>query len=688
MKKLVRASTCIALALCLICSIFTVTAGAATAGSDVSNNPLYDDDSYWNGYDPDSDPDDIGSYSICFIADKTYFGDFTKMYCYIYDLTPHTEEGISYEPIDGNGRSLSTWGGNQCVMEPSGKQAAVSVESFTTAGEIWYLDLYDRDIRLNPDDTYLCIFTADWQAQTCDMIVGTPSMGMSHVAYLTGDIKENPVDSNKHTYTVSWSNVDASKYAQPLTITSIGNVTGTAYAKGQTPYSKFLAFVSSTGKDGLRNALSFNNKTSQQTIDDIATNPAINLSKSEIQKAIDEANAIIRETEPDAEPIAWDASLSPARDDTPDPSGFPYPTPEFSNIESTSDGVKLSWDRINGVYGYRVFYKNKKGGWTALGTTVSDNFTDTDVRDGATYTYTLRCVDTDGSYISDYNHDGVAFTYVSPVPSVPQIAKLENTADGVKLSWNPVGNADKYRVFYKNKKGNWVKLGDTADTTFTDTIVSDGVTYTYTLRCLDSNGAYSSSYYSKGWNHTYKKVTLDTPEVTSLSSTSQGVNLAWNEVAGATAYRVFYKNKNGGWTKLGDTSSTFFVDTVVSSGTSYTYTVRCLNSAGRYCSSYDPNGSTITYDSGISAPKVTKLESTSSGVKLTWNRESGVNAYRVFYKNKKGSWTKLGDTASDTFTDTDVHVGGTYTYTVRALNSSGRYCSGYNSTGYTHTYNP
>ena len=64
---------------------------------------------------------------------------------------------------------------------------------------------------------------------------------------------------------------------------------------------------------------------------------------------------------------------------------------------------------------------------------------------------------------------------------------------------------------------------------------------------------------------------------------------------------------------------------------------------------------------------------------------NGAEKYRVYRKGEKG-WTRLFDTTSTTFTDTNLYADTEYTYTVRCINSSAnKFTSGYNSKGFTVT---
>ena len=258
--------------------------------------------------------------------------------------------------------------------------------------------------------------------------------------------------------------------------------------------------------------------------------------------------------------------------------------------------------------------------------------------------------------------------------ATPKISKAESINGGVKISWSKVKGAVKYRVYYKGSKG-WTRLADTTSTSYTDSKVSSGKTYTYTVRCINSSATkFTSGYDSKGKSVKY----ISAPKITKAESVNGGVKLTWSKVNGAEKYRVYVKNGKS-WKKLADTTSTSYTDSKVSSGKTYTYTVRCINSsATKFTSGYDSKGKTVKY---ISAPKITKAESVNGGVKISWNKSNGAEKYRVYYKGSKG-WTRLADTTSTSYTDSKVSSGKTYTYTVRCINSSAtKFTSGYDSKG-------
>nr|WP_270261059.1 hypothetical protein [Ruminococcus bromii] len=344
-------------------------------------------------------------------------------------------------------------------------------------------------------------------------------------------------------------------------------------------------------------------------------------------------------------------------------------TPKISKAESVYGGVKLTWNKVNGAAKYRVYYKGRKG-WTRMVDTTSTSYIDKDVSSGRNYTYTVRCISADGkSFTSGYDSKGTTIKYIA----APEISKLENVNGGVKISWNKVNGAAKYRVYYKGRKG-WTRMVDTTSTSYIDKDVSSGRNYTYTVRCISADGkSFTSGYDSKGTTIKY----IAAPEISKLENVNGGVKITWNKVSGAAKYRVYYKGSKG-WTRMVDTTSTSYIDKDVSSGRNDSYTVRCISADGKsFTSGYDSRGTTIKY---IAAPEISKLENVNGGVKITWNKVSGASKYRIYQKNSS-DWFRVSDTTSNSIVDKSVDVG-TYTYTVRCISDDGKsFESGFNPKG-------
>ena len=335
--------------------------------------------------------------------------------------------------------------------------------------------------------------------------------------------------------------------------------------------------------------------------------------------------------------------------------------PQISGFSNTSTGTKISWNSYSGAVKYRVYVFNGKS-WSRVGESTTTNFTHNSLRDGVTYRYTVRAMDKNNKFVSDYNKDGYSNTFFAP----PVISSLQNVSGGVTVKWSKNSAIDSYRIYRKTKNTGWKRIGTSDSSSFTDTTASSGINYTYTLRALDAENNFVS-YCNGGKSVTYVKA----PTINKIENTVTGSKISWGKCSGASKYRVYYL-KNKSWKALGNTSATSFTHNKLKSETNYTYTVRCLDSKGNFVSGYDKNGTSNIF---LNPPKISSLANINGGVEIKWNTLKYADGYRVYRKTKNTGWTRIGNTEDNTFKDTNVKSGTAYTYTVRCVDEDGNFAS-------------
>ncbi|MCH5317674.1 MAG: fibronectin type III domain-containing protein [Eubacterium sp.] len=347
--------------------------------------------------------------------------------------------------------------------------------------------------------------------------------------------------------------------------------------------------------------------------------------------------------------------------------------PKLKSVSNGSKGVNISWGKVKNAEKYRVFYKTGNGKWTKIADTTSTSYTWKEAKSGTNYTFTVRCVNSDGgSYASPYISKGMSLKYIA----APKLSSALSTASGVKITWGKVSGAAKYRVFYKIGNGKWVRLADTASTSYTWKEAKKDTKYVFTVRCISSDGkTYTSGYNGSGMSISY----FPNPKLSSVTANNDGIIIKWNKVSGAAQYRVYYKIGSGGWTKIADTASTSYTWKGGKSGTKYAFTVRCVSSDGKtHTSGYDVDGKSFKF---IATPEISSVSAKSNGIVIKWGKVAGAEKYKVFRKMGNGSWISIGTTAYTNFTDIQANKGITYTYTVRCTDLKGNYTSGYDTKG-------
>ncbi len=339
--------------------------------------------------------------------------------------------------------------------------------------------------------------------------------------------------------------------------------------------------------------------------------------------------------------------------------------PQISGFSNTSTGTKISWNSYSGAVKYRIYVFNGKS-WNRVGESTTTNFTHNSLRNGVTYRYTVRAMDKNNKFVSDYNKEGYSNTFFAP----PVISSLQNVFGGVTVKWSKNSAIDSYRIYRKTKNTGWKRIGTSDSGSFTDTTAESGISYTYTLRALDAENNFVS-YCNGGKSVTYVKA----PTINKIENTVTGSKISWGKCSGASKYRVYYL-QNRSWKALGNTTATSFTHDKLKSETKYTYTVRCLDSKGNFASGYDKNGTSNIF---LNPPKISSLANINGGVEIKWNTLKYADGYRVYRKTKNTGWTRIGNTEDNTFKDTNVKSGTAYTYTVRCVDEDGNFASYFNN---------
>ena len=265
-------------------------------------------------------------------------------------------------------------------------------------------------------------------------------------------------------------------------------------------------------------------------------------------------------------------------------------------------------------------------------------------------------------------------TVVHTVPTVT----VKTVSAGIQIAWGADEYATGFRVYRKNGNGDWGRIADLTDgnaVSYVDTRAPSNANLSYTVRAYYgdtaniSNNPYGSGDWS-GFAGTSPLYYLAAPVPSAFGSESR-ITVSWNKVAGADSYVVYRTKSDGSWEKIGTTqaSTLRYVDDTAKRGSSYYYTVRAYNKAADAPSPYyDTRKDSINCVSLHVTPAV-KLMATTTGIKITWNKDAAATGYRIYRRLPDGTTIVLTDITSGNTTsyeDTKVTNSQTYSYAVRA----------------------
>ena len=179
-------------------------------------------------------------------------------------------KAISFYIYEIGGANVTEWGSKNKSLT-------------SNDGDIWAFDAAGAGVQDGKE--YGIIFNnLDTTAQTADLLFNTSCYGDTGYVPNPDDKIENAVDSNKSSMIAKWKSSSLGPIKQ---ITSLGNIVGESIPSTTSAYQMLVNFLASKGSQSLNNALNYNGKDAQTTIDDTAK--ALDLTKADVTKAIAEA---------------------------------------------------------------------------------------------------------------------------------------------------------------------------------------------------------------------------------------------------------------------------------------------------------------------------------------------------------------------------------------------------------------
>jgi len=336
---------------------------------------------------------------------------------------------------------------------------------------------------------------------------------------------------------------------------------------------------------------------------------------------------------------------------------------------TSAEGVTISWHAVDLAIGYNVYRSTIDDFAYAsqVATVAGTEYTDVAAVPGTLYYYWIVSVANGGEWQTSENASGYRKL------GVPQhVAASDGTSSGwITVTWDAVAGASSYRVFRATTAAeeDAVEVGTSTGTSWMDQNAACGVTYHYWVAAVGANftGEMSSS------DVGYLRLAAPTGVTASNGAFADRVDVAWNNVEGATHYRV-YRGSSASGSKTavsGWQTGLTYSDTSAASGVTYYYFVTAAaDGEGANASGYSTGvvgGLQIGAPMGVYASDGTS----STGVMVSWTGVAGADGYSV-YRGTSGDPAAaqvLVSTANATITDTTAAPGTLYYYWVVATNA-------------------
>ncbi|HSX35978.1 MAG TPA: fibronectin type III domain-containing protein [Patescibacteria group bacterium] len=347
---------------------------------------------------------------------------------------------------------------------------------------------------------------------------------------------------------------------------------------------------------------------------------------------------------------------------------IPGVTATFTDATTAQISWTASTDNV-AVSSYKLYRNGDTTIPFAILPAGTTTFTDTNLNQATSYTYTVTAVDAAGNT----SVQSVPATVVTPdttAPSAPTglMATADASGHSITLTWT--APTDNVGVTGYNVYRGTTLVGAVTDATFTDTGLNDATNYTYMVVATDAAGNLSDQ---------TAVAAATTPDVTaptapaSVQVTAVGgfsAHITWTGSADNVAvagYRIYR-----GGVLVGTTPDTSFTDAGLIDGGNYTYIVTALDTAGHES---DPSSSASVSLPDASAPTIpTGLVATpidGSHISLTWIASTDNVGVAGYYVYRAGTTAPIATTTSTTYTDTNLTDATSYAYTIVVFDAAG-----------------
>jgi hypothetical protein len=266
---------------------------------------------------------------------------------------------------------------------------------------------------------------------------------------------------------------------------------------------------------------------------------------------------------------------------------------------ATTGQIALVWvNNATNATGNTIQRKTGVGGtWADIATVAPDDtdYADVGLSDGTAYYYRILAFNSAG--VSAWSSEASATT--PTVPADPTNLAATASTRQVGLTWMDQSiNETGFSIERKIGGGSYSQLTTVGAnvTSYTDTGLSDGTSYTY--RVVAQNAAGNSGYSNEATATTPSApATPATPTALAATATTGQVSLAWvDNATNETGYSVERRiGTTGTWTEIATpaaNATSYVNNTSITAGTTYYYRVRANNS-GTY-SAYSSEASATT----------------------------------------------------------------------------------------------
>jgi chitodextrinase len=352
---------------------------------------------------------------------------------------------------------------------------------------------------------------------------------------------------------------------------------------------------------------------------------------------------------------------------------IPPSTPDTISASLQQSGqIYVSWNPSTDNVGVSGYYLYRNGGFVA---TIPGYTYYTDNTGPGVFSYTVSAYDTSGN-ISAPTNATTPITVIGDyqAPSAPTNLTASVSSSSITLAWDSSTDDVGVIGYYLSRNGFRIQTPTTiTGTNYTDTGLSPGVTYRYTLVAYDAAGNNSNAtaiQVATIYDITPPSVPSN---VTATSTAPTTVTLKWQPATDNISVDGYTIYRDGALlTTVPSSTAPTYDDTGVSPQTAYTYTIAAYDEVGNLSATSNPLGIT-TPAPDLTAPTMptafTATALSASDIALSWRPSTdnmGVTGYTIYRDGQE-----IGTVTTSSYLDTGLTTSTSYLYYVDAFDAAG-----------------
>ena len=245
--------------------------------------------------------------------------------------------------------------------------------------------------------------------------------------------------------------------------------------------------------------------------------------------------------------------------------------------DKSFDSMTVSWTKVKNAGKYIIYRSVEKanGSFSAYKEikTVKQNvksYFDTNLKAGRIYKYKIVAKRTK-SKITVLSK-GTATKGMTALKTPKKFVLKKVTTTAIGMAWSKVGMADRYEL-YRNGK----KIATISKTSYTDSKISTGQSYTYKVRGVR---VYNSKNYYGDFISLEAETAISNVGGIAVKSYNRHGLFTWKEVTGASGYDVYVQNAKGKWVYKGTTTVSAYLTGRLKLGKTYKYSFKAYKLVG------------------------------------------------------------------------------------------------------------